>query len=211
MRSSFTKQLEALHTELITMGALCEDAISCAVRALIDGDGALREKVVRLESEIDDKEREIEDFCLRLLIREQPVAGDLRQIHAAQKLIGNMERIGDQALDIAEISATIDTSEKSDVHLADMAQAVSLMLQNSVDSFVARDAAAARAVIGSDDFVDALFVTIKTELAERIALDGRRSDACLDLLMIAKYLERIGDHAVNIAEQVVYLETGEHE
>ena len=210
MRESFKKQLDTLHTELIRMGALCEDAIACAIKGLISEDESLREKAIRLETEIDQKEREIEDFCLRLLIREQPVAGDLRQISAAQKMITDMERIGDQAADIAEISTFMMGSPiKSDVHIADMASTAISMLQRSIDSFVAGDIKNAREVIEYDDVVDSLFINIKGELILQITQDNSRANACLDLLMIAKYLERIGDHAVNIAEQVVYTVTGE--
>ena len=210
MRESFRNQLDTLHTELILMGALCEDAIACAVKGLVEEDDSLREKAIRLESEINQKEREIEDFCLRLLIREQPVAGDLRQINAAQKMITDMERIGDQATDIAEISAFMTGSPiKSDVHIADMARAAVKMLQSSIDSFVTGDIKKAREVIAYDDVVDGLFVKIKGELVHQITQDNAQGSACLDLLMIAKYLERIGDHAVNIAEQVVYTVTGE--
>jgi phosphate transport system regulatory protein PhoU len=212
MRERFVHQLEALHAELILMGALCEDAIASAIKGLIDEDAALQKKVEQLERDINHKEREIEDFCLRLLIRQQPVAGDLRQINAAQKLIADMERIGDQALDIAEISAFMAGSPiKSDVHISDMARATVTMLQKSVDSFVKADAMGAKAVIAYDDVVDALFVKIKGELVEAIAKDPASGGACLDLLMIAKYLERIGDHAANIAEQVIYMVTGERE
>ena len=212
MREGFRNQLEKLHTELIYMGALCEDAIVSAVKSLLDENEAFREKAVRLEIDIDQKEREIEDFCLRLLIREQPVASDLRLINAAQKMIANMERIGDQAVDIAEISAFMAGSPvKSDVHIADMARAAVKMLQFSVDSYVSSDLKKARYVISYDDVVDDLFVKIKGELVEQLAKDPGSGVACLDLLMIAKYLERIGDHAVNIAEQVVYAVTGERE
>ena len=210
MRQSFIGQLKTLHTEIILMGALCEDAITSAVKGLIDENETLQQKVGRLEIEINHKEREIEDFCLRLLIREQPVAGDLRQINAAQKLIANMERIGDQALDIAEISTFMMGSHiKSDVQISDMARATVLMLQRSVDSFVAGDVDSAKEIIAYDDVVDDLFVKIKGELVEEISKDPASGGACLDLLMIAKYLERIGDHAVNIAEQVIYTITGE--
>ena len=210
MRESFNSQLERLHAELILMGALCEDAIACAVKGLIDEDAELRGKVSRLEREIDGKEREIEDFCLRLLIREQPVACDLRRINAAQKLISNMERIGDQALDIAEISAfTAGSYIKSDVHISDMARATVTMLQKSIDSFITLDLAGARETIANDDTVDGLFLKIKGELVYEIAENPALGGECLDLLMIAKYLERIGDHAVNIAEQVIYTVTGE--
>ena len=210
MRESFNSQLETLHAELILMGALCEDAIASAVKGLIDEDEELQKKVGQLEIDIDQKEREIEDFCLRLLIREQPVASDLRQINAAQKLISDMERIGDQALDIAEISAFMMGSHiKRDVHISDMARATVIMLQRSVDSFVAADVNEAKEVIAYDDVVDELFVKIKSELVNEIAKCPASGGACLDLLMIAKYLERIGDHAVNIAEQVIYTVTGE--
>jgi len=210
MRESFISQLETLHAELILMGALCEDAIASAVKGLIDEDEALQKKVVQLESEINHKEREIEDFCLRLLIREQPVAGDLRQINAAQKLIANMERIGDQALDIAEISTFMMGSHiKSDVHISDMTRATVTMLQKSVDCFVTGDVDGAKEIITYDDVVDDLFVKIKGELVDELAKNPESGGACLDLLMIAKYLERIGDHAVNIAEQVIYTVTGE--
>ena len=210
MRESFINQLETLHAELILMGALCEDAIAGAVKGLTDEDETLQKKVSRLESEINHKEREIEDFCLRLLIREQPVAGDLRRINAAQKLIANMERIGDQALDIADISVFMTGSHiKSDVHISDMARATVTMLQKSVDCFVTGDIDGANEIIAYDDVVDALFVKIKGELVDELTKDPANGGACLDLLMIAKYLERIGDHAVNIAEQVIYALTGE--
>lgn len=210
MRQSYLEHLETLHTELIRMGALCEDAIASAVKGLIDEDVDLQEKAKRLEEEIDLKEREIEDFCYRLLIREQPVAGDLRQINAAMKLVTDMERIGDQAADIAEIAAFMAGSTvKSDVHIADMATAATSMLKKSVDSFVAGDVEKAKEVMTSDDLVDGLFMKIKGELVKRIAEDNTAGGDCLDLLMIAKYLERIGDHATNIAEQVVYSVTGE--
>ncbi|MDL2273869.1 phosphate signaling complex protein PhoU [Oscillospiraceae bacterium OttesenSCG-928-G22] len=209
MREDFRNQLAILHTELIRMGAFCEDAIASAVKGLLDEDTALREKALTLETDINQKEREIEDFCLRLLIREQPVAGDLRLIHAAQKMIANMERIGDQAADIAEISAFMAGSEvKSDVHIADMARAAVKMLQDSIDSFVVGDVGKAQTVIAYDDVVDDLFLRVKSQLVERISKNSDSGGACLDLLMIAKYLERIGDHAVNIAEQIVYAVTG---
>ena len=210
MRESFKNQLNTLHTELIRMGALCEDAIASAIKGIIDEDEFLRGKAIRLENEINQKEREIEDFCLRLLIREQPIAGDLRQISAAQKMITDMERIGDQAADIAEISTFMAGSPvKSDVHIAEMAGAAITMLQNSIDSFVTGDINKAREVVIYDDVIDSLFIKIKGELVYQISQNNAHGSACLDLLMIAKYLERIGDHAVNIAEQVIYTSTGE--
>jgi phosphate transport system protein len=209
MRESYHKQLDKLHTELIRMGALCEEAIANAVRALLDSDESLREKVWNSERAIDTKEREIEVFCLRLLLREQPVAGDLRQITAAQRMITDLERIGDLAADIAELSRFIKRTEiKSGVHLTGMAKAAAKMLTDSVDAFVAADLEKAQAVIAYDDLVDEYFAKVKLELISLISSDPLTGEACLDLLMIAKYLERIGDHAQNIGEWVEYYITG---
>jgi phosphate transport system protein len=210
MRDNYRKRLETLHTELILMGALCEDAIANAVKGLLDEDPALLRKAIDIEKEIDLKEREIEAFCVRLLIREQPVAGDLRLITAAQRMISDMERIGDQAADIAELAPFMAGSAvKSDIHINEMAGATVKMLSDSVDSFVYGDLKKARFVVDYDDVVDGLFAKIKRELIDLIALDGKNGEACLDLLMITKYLERIGDHAVNIAEWVTYSIVGE--
>jgi phosphate transport system protein len=209
MRDGYRKQLEALHVSLIRMGALCEEAIASAVTGLLGEDPRLAAEAVRAEKEIDLMEREIETFCLRLLLREQPVAGDLRQITAAQRIITDMERIGDQAADIAELSAfMVGSSVKSDIHIGDMARAAAKMLTDSVDAFVGNDLEKARAVIAYDDVVDGLFDKVKNELIALITKDGTLGGACLDLLMIAKYLERIGDHATNIAEWVEYSLTG---
>ncbi|MDR2089324.1 MAG: phosphate signaling complex protein PhoU [Clostridiales Family XIII bacterium] len=209
MRDSYRKQLEALHVSLIRMGAFCEEAIAKAVKALLDEDPSLAQEVAQAEKEIDLMEREIEAFCLRLLLREQPVAGDLRQITAAQRMITDMERIGDQAADIAELSVfMVGSPVKSDIRIGDMARATVKMLSDSVDSFVGDDLEKARGVIAYDDVVDDLFDEIKNELIALIAKDGSAGGACLDLLMIAKYLERIGDHATNIAEWVDYSITG---
>ena len=218
MRESYRKQLQNLHTELIRMGALCEDAISCAVNGMLNEDASLSDKAFQIEAEIDMQERDIEMICERLLLREQPVAGDLRQITTAQKIVTDMERIGDQAADIADLSVYMHGSTvKSDVHIGDMARAAAKMLTDSVDSFVSSDLDKASMVIEYDDVVDRLFLQVKNELIGRISsgfgrpgADGADSEAgaCLDLLMIAKYLERIGDHAENIAEWVVYSITG---
>ncbi|MDR2136275.1 MAG: phosphate signaling complex protein PhoU [Treponema sp.] len=209
MRETYHKQLENLHIELIRMGALCEDAISIAVKALIDGDSALREKVWDLEREIDMKERQIESYSLRLLLREQPVAGDLRQITAAQRMITDMERIGDQAADIAELSRFIENRELiNGIPVSDMAKAAAKMLTGSVDAFVAADLEKARSVIIYDDVVDKYFVEIKNALIALVSKNSGAGEECIDLLMIAKYLERIGDHAQNIAEWVEYYLTG---
>jgi phosphate transport system protein len=212
MREQYHKQLEILHTELIRMGALCEDAIASAVKGLLNGEAALREKAIDLEKEIDMKERGIEAICVKLLLREQPVAGDLRQITAAQRMITDMERIGDQAEDIAELAGFIaehgDLDPVGSIHIGDMAWEASRMLTASVDSFVEADLAKAKNVILSDDIVDSLFIKIKGELIDYIAQNPGNGETSLDFLMIAKYLERIGDHAVNIAEWVVYSITG---
>ncbi|MDR2245861.1 MAG: phosphate signaling complex protein PhoU [Treponema sp.] len=211
MRESYRRQLDRLHSELIRLGALCEDAIACAVKGLLEDEPALRSKATELEKDIDMKERELETFCVRLLLREQPVAGDLRQITAAQHMITDMERIGDQAENIAELSRFLEgNGRKNGVHIGDMADATVRMLTDSVDAFVASDLEKAQAVIEYDREVDALFKMIKGELIDMISVNGRETvEVCLDLLMIAKYLERIGDHAQNIAEWVVYSITGQ--
>ena len=210
MRDRFNEQLEQLNVELIKMGALCEEAISAAAKALLEGDAALRETAAAAEREIDQKERDIESLCMKLLLQQQPVARDLRTISAALKMISDMERIGDQAADIAEITRDIaDNSIKDLVPIGDMARATIKMVTDSVDSFVRKDLGLAEAVISSDDVVDDLFLQVREELIRRIGM-GDSGEVCIDLLMIAKYLERIGDHAVNIAEWVEYSLTGHH-
>ncbi|MEA4969722.1 MAG: phosphate signaling complex protein PhoU [Candidatus Pelethousia sp.] len=209
MRRRFDEQLELLHTSMIRMGALCEDAIASATKALLEGDASFGEKAVALEQDINLLEREIEQICVRLLLHQQPVAGDLRTITAAQKMVTDMERIGDQAADIAELSAFMQgSSVGSDIHIADMARATIKMVTDSIDSFVAGNQVKARAVIAYDDVVDDLFSKIKGELIEQLVQDSSLAEECLDLLMIAKYFERIGDHAENIAEWVLYALTG---
>ncbi len=211
MRNRFDSQLEKLNLELITMGALCEDAISASVKALLDGDETLTEKVFAADAEIDQKERDIEAICMKLLLQQQPVAGDLRVISSALKMISDMERIGDQASDIAEIAKFVKNSDvKSKVHIKDMATAAIKMVTDSVESFVKKDIELASAVMKYDDKVDNLFDCVKDELVRLIAADSENGEYCIDLLMIAKYLERIGDHAVNIAEWVEYSITGTH-
>lgn len=210
MRDRFNEQLEQLNVELIKMGALCEEAISAAAKALLEGDAALQETAAAAEREIDQKERDIESLCMKLLLQQQPVARDLRTISSALKMISDMERIGDQAADIAEITRDIaDNSIKDLVPIGDMARATIKMVTDSVDSFVRKDLGLAEAVISSDDVVDDLFLQVREELIRRIGM-GDSGEVCIDLLMIAKYLERIGDHAVNIAEWVEYSLTGHH-
>ncbi len=211
MRNKFDSQLEKLNLELITMGALCEDAISASVKAMLDGDDALCDKVFAADAEIDQKERDIEAICMKLLLQQQPVARDLRVISSALKMISDMERIGDQASDIAEITKFIKNSNvQSRVHISDMAAAAIKMVTDSVESFVKKDLSLARAVMEYDDKVDNLFDCVKDELVRLISEDRANGEFCIDLLMIAKYLERIGDHAVNIAEWVEYSITGVH-
>lgn len=211
MRNKFDSQLEKLNLELITMGALCEDAISASVKGFLDDDDALCQKAVETEDEINRKERDIESICMKLLLEQQPVARDLRVISSALKMISDMERIGDQAYDIAEIAKFIKNSNvKSKIHIKDMAAAATKMVTDSVDSFVKKDVELARAVMVYDDKVDNLFDCVKDELVQLITEDKANGEFCIDLLMIAKYLERIGDHAVNIAEWVEYSITGTH-
>lgn len=211
MRNKFDSQLEKLNLELITMGSLCEDAISASVKGFLDDDDALCRKAVETEDEINRKERDIESICMKLLLEQQPVARDLRVISSALKMISDMERIGDQAYDIAEIAKFVKNSNvKSKIHIKDMAAAATKMVTDSVDSFVKKDVELARAVMAYDDKVDNLFNCVKDELVMLITEDKANGEFCIDLLMIAKYLERIGDHAVNIAEWVEYSITGTH-
>lgn len=211
MRNRFDEQLSQLNTELITMGALCEEAISGAAKYLIDNDSALKEKVIDTDKQIDRKERDIENLCLRLILHQQPVATDLRLISAALKMISDMERIGDQASDIAEIVKFVNkTNLRENVHIGDMARATIKMVTDSIDSFVKRDMDIAQSVILHDDTVDNLFLKIKGELISAIKDGTGDAEALIDLLMIAKYFERIGDHAENIAEWVIYSIMGKH-
>ncbi len=211
MRNRFDQQLELLNLELIKMGALCEDAISAAAKALLKENQEMAEKCFSAEAEIDQKERDIEALCMKLLLQQQPVARDLRQISSALKMISDMERIGDQAADIAEITMFIkDNDARSKIHIQDMASAASQMVTDSIESYVKKDLQLAYAVMEADDEVDRLFDAVKQELISLLAESPENGETCIDLLMIAKYLERIGDHAVNIAEWVEYSITGMH-
>jgi len=211
MRNKFDEQLKRLHVELIQMGATCEDAISAAAEALLKGDESLVPAALEAERDLDRREREVENLCLKLLLQQQPVARDLREISAALKMISDLERIGDQAADIAELASYVRVPDGSGVlHIADMTRAVIGMVTDSVDSFVKRDLELARAVCSADDKVDALFDRVKQELIDMIAADAAWGQQGLDLLMVAKYLERIGDHATNVAEWVEYSITGIH-
>ena len=211
MRNRYQEQLDQLHVELIQMGAQCERAIAAAEKTLKMPSEALIADVHKAEAEIDQKERDIEALCLKMLLRQQPVAGDLRLISSALKMISDMERIGDQACDIADISKIVeDRSVLDQLPIRDMAQATIHMLSDAVDSFVKSDVELARKVMDADEAVDNMFSAIKEKLISMITADASNGETYLDYLMIAKYYERIGDHAVNIAEWVEYSITGVH-
>lgn len=211
MRKIFKRQMDELHTQLIEMGALCEQVIERTYSVLMEADKEAAEEIIEKDKIIDMKEREIEDLCLKILLQQQPVATDLREVSAALKMITDMERIGDQAADIAEIIIT--TNVKAPVwecRLGEMAKATQSMVTRSVDSFVKKDLKIAREVIEADDIVDALFAENRMQLATRLTEDTAANEQVLDLLMIAKYYERIGDHATNIAEWVEFAIKGHH-
>ena len=211
MRSKFDEQLNSLNNELIKMGALCEEAISGVIKLLIDNDTKMKDSVLEADKEIDRKERDIETLCMRLLLHQQPIASDLRLVSSALKMISDMERIGDQASDIAEMADYVNCSGlQSEIHIADMARATIKMVTDSIDSFVKKDVDMAHSVIKHDQIVDDLFDKIKGELIRAIEQKSANAEELCDLLMIAKYFERIGDHAENIAECVIYSITGRH-
>lgn len=213
MRNRFDRQLEQLNNELIEMGNLIEQAIQMAVNALIRKDIESAKKAVEFDQEVDHQERDIEALCMKLLLQQQPVAKDLRLISAALKMITDMERIGDQASDISEITiALADEPYIKDLTLIpQMAMETTLMVTRSVEAFVQKDLKLAQSVIDSDDTVDELFDEVKSTLMELIRSNTQHSEQAADLLMVAKYFERIGDHATNIAEWVIYSITGQHD
>ena len=210
MRSRFDEQLETLHRDLIAMGALCESAIALSAKALEEADAEKAQGVFDFVEKIDRAERDIESLCVKLLLQQQPVATDLRVISAALKLVTDMERIGDNSGDIAEIVSMGHINAHSAPSLHDMALATIKMVTDSIDAFVKNDLTLARAVIAYDDVVDSHFNNIKNTLLEDLK-GGTGGDYALDLLMVAKYFERMGDHATNIAQWVVYSITGHHE
>lgn len=211
MRNRFDQQLEKLNVELVTMGALCEDALTYAIRALFDRESDMAERAEEAEKQIDQMERDIESICMRLLLQQQPVARDLRVISSALKMIGDMERIGDQAADIAEIVKYLKEDEVPNLgNLREMSDFAAGMVTASINSFVRQDLDLARKVILDDDVVDGYFEKVKEVLIGLIAEGDRDGAFLLDILMIAKYIERVGDHATNIAEWVVYSITGQH-
>ena len=211
MKNRFDEQLFELNREIIEMGAMCEEAIAAAVKALSTGDIPLAEKVRVNSGAIDQMERDIESRCMKLLLHQQPVARDLRLISAALKMITDMERIGDQAEDIAEIVTFLNGHTMEDLALIEeMARATIEMVTESVDAFVKKDVDLAQKVIRKDDIVDDYFSKAKCDIISLIAEKSTDGEFALDLLMIAKYFERIGDHATNIAEWVIYSVTGKH-
>ena len=210
MRNSFDEQLKELNRELIEMGSLCEQIISGAIGALLKNSEEQRRLVDSIDGSIDRKERDIEALCMRLLLRQQPVARDLRLISSALKMISDMERIGDQAADISQITVFMQGRSLPIPHIEAMARRSAEMVTCAIDSFVRRDLEKARSVYRMDDAVDDLFIEIKQEIV-RLLKNNEDGELCLDYLMIAKYLERIGDHAVNVAEWVDYASTGSHD
>lgn len=213
MRNRFDLQLRQLNNELIEMGSLIETAIARAYKALINQSVDVAKENIEFDSEIDQKEKEIENICLKLLLQQQPVASDLRLISSAIKMITDMERIGDQAADISELTILMSKSQyiKRLDHIEQMARATIDMVTDSVDAFVKRNLELARSVFARDDIVDDLFITIKNDLIELIREDVNNGEQAIDLIMVAKYFERIGDHAVNLADWVIFSILGHHE
>lgn len=211
MKNRLDEEMEILSIELIKMGSYCEEAIILAICALRKKDISYIEKVLQLEKKIDSKEKKIENMCMTLLLQHQPVATDLRNISSTLKMISDMERIGDQAENIAElIPYVVNAQTKTEEHINEMANEAIKMVNQSIDSFVKKDLSLAKHVIVYDNIVDDYFDKIKQELISLIAKDSDKSEYYINLFMIAKYLERIGDHATNIAEWVQYSITGSH-
>ena len=211
MRILFEEQLQQLNVQMIEMGSLCEQVINRTYEVLMEENQQAAREIIEKDVEIDHKEKEIEDLCLKLLLQQQPVARDLRQISAALKMITDMERIGDQAADIAEIMTTSHLrAPGDDIPMGEMAVATIKMVKESIDAYVKKDLKMAQEVIAHDDTVDELFVDIRGKLIELIGTPGFDGAYLVDLLMIAKYYERIGDHATNIGEWVEFSITGVH-
>lgn len=211
-REEFDRELEQLHLDMIRMGGLIEEAIDKSIVALEKRDRQLAEEIIRNDKAIDDMDRLIETECLRLLLKQQPVARDLRAISTALKMITDMERIGDHASDIADMSLRFDERPfiKTMEHIPLMAHIASSMVKDSINAFVKSDTDAAWKIIDRDDEVDTLFDTVKQDIIDVMVSSREDADQAVDFLQIAKYLERIGDHAVNICEWVIFSVTGEH-
>ena len=211
MRNRFDRQLEELNNGLIKMGSLIEKAIEMAITGMSNQDVELAKNAIAFDNEIDEQEKEIENLCLKLLLQQQPVARDLRQVSAALKMITDMERIGDQAADIADIVKVTSLGvPDASIRLKDMAKATASMVTKCIDAYVKQDLKLAREVIDFDDIVDDLFDEVKDEILQGMRKGITTDVQSLDYLMIAKYYERIGDHATNIAEWVVYSINGHH-
>ena len=213
MRNRFDRQLVTLNDEMIEMGSMIEKAIQQAITALITQDVDKAKEIIDYDEDIDHQEKTIENLCLKLLLQQQPVARDLRVISSALKMITDMERIGDHASDISEMAILMADKPyiKKLEHIQEMAKEASLMLVGSIEAFVNKDLQQAHDIIVRDDVVDDLFEKIKTELIKIIHKDPNVGDQAMDLLMVAKYLERIGDHACNIADWVIFSITGTHD
>ena len=212
MRNRFDRQLSTLNDELIEMGSMIEKSIETAIKALVNQDVDLARHAIEADEEIDRQERIIEDLCLKLLLQQQPVAKDLRLISSALKMITDMERIGDHASDISEITIALADQPyiKKLEHIQQMAKETMIMLLGSIEAFVDKDLEKANEVIKRDDVVDDLFDKVKKELIQMIHENADKGEQAADLLMVAKYMERIGDHATNISEWVIFSITGEH-
>ena len=211
MRKRFDEQLKHLNHELIQMGSLCETLIELAAKTVRSEDKELVEKIKPMANELDQMEHDVESLCLKLLLQQQPVASDLRRVSSALKMITDMERIGDQAEDIAEIVTIMKKIPA--IHCDEingMAKATIEMVNGSIEAFVKQDIDLAHRIIEEDDIVDDYFVRVRAALIEKIAANPGVGENALDLLMIAKYFERIGDHVTNIAEWVVFSVTGIH-
>ena len=210
MREKFERQLAQLNDELIHMGSMIEQAIEMAISALVKQDEEKAKKTIAFADEIAQKEKDIENMCFKLLMSQQPVAGDLRRVSSALKMVTDMKRIGDFAGDISEITLNLLKQEyiKKLEHLTKMASETTVMVINSVEAFVQKDVVLAGEVIKSDDVVDELFNTVKDELIDIIGKHPENGSQATDLLMVAKYFERIGDHAENIAQWVIFSVTG---
>ena len=213
MRIHFDEQLEQLNKEIINMGTLVEQAIGMAIEALIKQDVNKAHEAMESNEEIDAKEKTIENLCLRLLLQQQPVARDLRVISAALKMITDMERIGDHATDISELAIVLSDLPHIEqlTHIERMAKETMVMLIQGLEAYVERNYDKAEEVISHDDIIDNLFVQVKGELIDIIQKDSNCANQAADLLMVAKYFERIGDHATNIAEWAIFSITGKHE
>ena len=211
-RTNFKKQLEQLNDQMITMGSMIENAIETAITALVSQDTERAEEAIACDVEIDSQERNIEQLCYKLLLTQQPVATDLRVVSATMKMITDMERIGDHAADISELTLLMSGKPYfRDIRdIEQMAKETTVMVTNSVDAYVNRDLQLAQEVIRRDDVVDDLFNKAKSEIISEIRSGHDDGEQTTDLLMVAKYFERIGDHATNIAEWVIFSLTGEH-